>query len=192
MIRAVIFDCFGVLTADTWHEFRTSLRPELQEQASELNHQYCSSNITMQKFLSSVAKLTSISEQDVEEVIDNQDGKNLRLLKYITELKQRGYKIGLISNVANNFIRERLLSPDEQQLFDTFVFSYEEGLIKPEARMYRLAAERLGVSTEECAYIDDISSLSEGARRTGMHAIVYQNFSQMKSELEELLINADN
>ena len=45
VIKAIIFDCFGVLTADQWHEFRLQLPREEQSAASELNQRFCSGEI---------------------------------------------------------------------------------------------------------------------------------------------------
>lgn len=186
MIRAIIFDCFGVLTADSWHEFRTELPIDLQGPASELNHRYCSGSISKKDFLASVAELTGQTEHVIEQVFADEKNKNYPLLGFIAELKS-DYKIGLISNVASDFIRESLLTPDEQEMFDTFVFSYEEHMIKPDPEIYKLAAERLGVRPEECVFIDDLEPLAMGAQRVGMKTIVYKNLTQMKLELDRIL-----
>lgn len=192
MIKAIIFDCFGVLTADSWHEFRLSLDPALQSQASELNHRYCANSMTREEFLSSVASLTGASKEKIAGIIDNETDKNYELLNYIAELKKSGYKIGLLSNVASNYIREVLLTAAEQKLFDSFVFSYEVGMIKPDPRIYHLAREKLGVGPEQCVFVDDIERLSMAAEKTGMKAIVYRNFHQLKAELQVLLANPYN
>lgn len=182
MIKAIIFDCFGVLTADSWHEFRLGLPREQQGPASDLNHQYGAGVIGKEEFLKSIAELTGKPKGEISKLIDNEQSKNLPLLEYIRELKQH-YMIGLLSNVASNWIRDEFLTAEEQNLFDTFVFSFEEHITKPEARIYMIAVERLGVLPEECAYIDDIEEFALAARQVGMKAFVYKNLQQLKNEL---------
>lgn len=186
MVKAIIFDCFGVLTADSWHEFRTDLPKEQQGPASDLNHQYGAGMISKEQFLRSVSELTGKPEEFVNHLIDNEQSKNLPLLDYIGQLKSR-YKIGLLSNVASNWIRDYFLTPKELQLFDAMVLSFEEGITKPDPRIYHIAAERLGVLSEECIYVDDIDRYAATAEDEGMKGIVYKNFQQLKKEINTIL-----
>lgn len=191
MTKAIIFDCFGVLTDDSWHAFRLSLPEEQGSKAHDLNRAYCAGQIDRSTFVRQVASLSDHSEQDIVDVIDKQFNKNLPLLDYIAGLKSH-YKIGLLSNVASNWIRTTFLSPSEQKLFDEFVFSYEVGITKPDPGIYHLAAARLGVQIGECIMIDDINRYAEAAKQAGMQSITYQDFGQMRRELEILLANSNN
>jgi len=100
----------------------------------------------------------------------NQLHKNADLLDLIKELKS-AYKIGLISNIGTNWVLEHFLTTEEQALFDTFVFSFEAGLVKPDERIYRLASERLGEPPSACVMIDDLERNCQGATDSGMQAI---------------------
>ena len=133
-----------------------------------------------------VAELTNRSVAEVEKVIDNGTGKNRQLLDYIAELKA-DYKIGMLSNVASNWIRDNLLTGQEQQLFNDMIFSYEVGLVKPDSRIYQLAATRLNVIPDQCVYVDDIERYVQAAEQLGMKGIWYRNFKQLKTELSQLL-----
>lgn len=186
MIRAIIFDCFGVLTADKWHEFRLSLPAEQQSEASDLNQQYCRGIIAKDEFLAAVKQLTGHDASFTRELIDNEDSKNHRLLGYIGELKQQ-YKIGLLSNVATPWITDTFLTAEEQVMFDSMVFSYEARLTKPDPRIFELAAARLAVQPTECIFIDDIARYCQGARDVGMQAILYENLPQMRRDLTQVV-----
>ncbi|MES2971617.1 MAG: HAD-IA family hydrolase [Patescibacteria group bacterium] len=189
MIKAIIFDCFGVLTADSWHEFRLGLPQDQQEEASDLNHQYCRGLLDRKSFIDQVAKLTSNTTKAIEDVIDNDYDKNHQLLKYIAALK-KNYKIGLLSNVASNWIRDHFLTLEEQKLFETFVFSYQTGMTKPDPHIFELVAKRLGVELSEAIMVDDIQRYAEAAKATGMQAVCYQDFAQFKAELDQILSQA--
>jgi epoxide hydrolase-like predicted phosphatase len=187
VIKAIIFDCFGVLTTDTWRAFLDSLPAEADiARARELNHQYDAGLITLEQFLEQVHEATGKSPQLVERMLDNEITKNTPLLDYIKDLKQT-YKIGLLSNIATNWIKDNFLNIEEQALFDTMVFSYEVGMTKPDPRIFELACERLGVEPSEAVMIDDVEWYCQSAQSLGMKAIVYKDFNQLKQDLQAVL-----
>ena len=187
MIRAVIFDCFGVLTTDTWRAFLDSLPQDIdREPAHEANRAYDAGLLTTQEFLGKIQASTGRKPRQVEELSSNEIVKNTQLLSYISELKQT-YKIGIISNIATPWIQDAFLSPDELELFDTLVLSYEAGMTKPDPRIYRLACQRLEIEPEEAVFIDDIDRFCRAAEAEGMRAIVYSDFAQLKQDLDAAL-----
>lgn len=186
MIKAIIFDCFGVLTTDKWKEFVASLPKSQVEAASSLNRAYDAGHLTHDEFLQSIKALTGKQPAAVEDLLDNETTKNSQLLDYIEQLKPH-YKIGMLSNVATGWVTDSFLTASEQKLFDAMVFSYDVGASKPDHRMYEAIIERLGVAPEECLFIDDSEGHCVAARDSGMQTIWYQNFGQMKTELEKSL-----
>ncbi|OGL34530.1 hypothetical protein A3F65_02715 [Candidatus Saccharibacteria bacterium RIFCSPHIGHO2_12_FULL_47_16b] len=188
MAKAIIFDCFGVLTKDWWREFCATL-PEgpVLEKAKELNHQYDAGLISLQDFVAAVHKITGRKPEPIEDIfVSPEPMKNTELLEYIKQLKPK-YKIGIISNVGTNWIRDYFLTEEEQALFDDMVLSFEVGTTKPDPRIYEMAAERLGVKPEEVIFIDDLEPYCEAARGVGMQSIVYQDFVQLKTALQKIL-----
>jgi epoxide hydrolase-like predicted phosphatase len=101
-----------------------------------------------------------------------------------TMLKERGYKVGLLSNTETPTVR--FFHRQGYTMFDTTVFSCEEGTAKPERRIYEIALERLGVKPPEVAFIDDRADFIEGAQKLGMHTIRFENPQQVKDALAAL------
>jgi putative hydrolase of the HAD superfamily len=186
MIRAILFDCFGVLTSDKWKEFVGGLPESQREAARELNRAFDSGHLNKSDFSQAIQDLTGRQFSYVEDLLDNEITKNAALLDYIRQLHTE-YKIGLVSNIASNWIRDSLLTPDEQKLFDSFTLSYEVGMTKPDPRIFELAAQQVGAAIEECLLIDDIERYCEAARDTGMQALVYRDTEQIKRELARAL-----
>lgn len=186
MIKAVIFDCFGVLTTDTWKEFVGTLPESQRQEASSLNRAYDANQLSKEQFLQAIEDLTGKLPKFVEHQLDNETVKNDELLAYAKEL-QAHYKIGLLSNIATNWIREKFLTPEEQKIFSDFVLSYEVNLAKPDPKIFELAAERLGVAPEDCVLIDDIELYCTVAKEVGMQTIQYRDFRSTKAELELIL-----
>lgn len=186
MIRAIIFDCFGVLTTETWQNFKETLEPRQIAEAQNLMLQSTNGHIGQEEFIDELAKLSHQTRSEIEDALRSDQGKNTKLLEYIAQLKSRGYKIGLLSNIANNWIRDDFLTVEEQGLFDDMVMSFEVGMGKPDPRVYRLVCERLGVEPEEAVMVDDIDRYCAAAEDEGMQAIVYTDFKRFKADLEDI------
>jgi putative hydrolase of the HAD superfamily len=93
----------------------------------------------------------------------------------LADLRDRGYRMGLVSNCFGNEAHW----PAEFELdccFDAMVLSCKVGMVKPEPGIYRLAAERLGVSPKECAFVDDVPSYVAGAMAAGMAGVRINRF----------------
>ena len=191
MIKAIIFDCFGVLTTEIWHEFLGDLPGDVDVQAvRDVHRAYGAGTISKRE---SASKIKEISGREFVEPEDTSYGavdKNIALLGYIQELKSH-YKIGLLSNIGNNWVREQFLTADEQALFDAMVFSYEIGTNKPNKAMYDAICGKLGVTFAESIYIDDMQPYVDAAETFGMQAIVYDNFSKLKTDLKTFLVDTD-
>jgi FMN phosphatase YigB (HAD superfamily)/DNA-binding XRE family transcriptional regulator len=82
------------------------------------------------------------------------------------------YRIGLLTNIMPGFIlamRARGLIPDVQ--YDIVIDSSEVGAIKPEPKIFEIAAERAGVPTHEILLIDDSRPNLMTADKLGWHVL---------------------
>jgi epoxide hydrolase-like predicted phosphatase len=75
-------------------------------------------------------------------------------------------------------------------LVDVLVYSHEIGVAKPDPRAYEITCERLGVSPDEVAFLDDVEAAVDGARAVGMQAVHYRDNAQAIGELENLIASA--
>ena len=192
MLKAIIFDCFGVLTSDGWLPFAEKhfgQDAELKKQAHDLNKQVDSGFLSYDEFVEQIAELAHIPVTEAYADIENNIA-NEQLFAYIRTLKDH-YKIGMLSNAGANWLDE-LFSPEQATLFDAVVLSFEIGTVKPDPRMYRAICSKLGVAPEEAVFIDDIERYATGAKDIGMHAICYKNVDQVIAELEALRLKLTN
>lgn len=188
MIKAIIFDCFGVLTTDLWKEFVSTLPENQKQPAREINHTYDAGFINEKQFLDEIKELTGRYPGEVENLSMSigEATKNKELLNYIAELKS-DYRIGLLSNIASNWIRDSFLTTEEQELFDEMILSFEVGMTKPDPRIFMLACERLRVGPHETVMVDDIETYCRAAETEGLKTVLYHDFPQLKTDLEEIL-----
>jgi HAD superfamily hydrolase (TIGR01493 family) len=191
MIKAIIFDCFGVLTTDNWKEFVAALPENDRQTARDLNRAHDAGMISKAEFLEKVHSLSGRSTEEIDQILyPGKIVKNTDLFRFIESQKPK-YKIGILSNVGTNWIRESFLSAEDRQLFDDILLSYDVGLTKPDPEIFRLAAGRLGVELNECVLVDDMEFYGEKARELGMKYVVYKDFPQARNELETVLADAE-
>ena len=108
--------------------------------------------------------------------------KNAELLEEIKNLREE-FRTGIISNVGAGF----WFYFDESEIaeyFDDVVLSYQVGLIKPDLRIFELAAERLEAKPSECVFIDNDEENVRAAEKCGMRGVVYE----MGMEIKPLLM----
>ena len=94
-----------------------------------------------------------------------------RIVSLLRELKERGYKVGLISNCfleEAEAIRASVLAP----CFDVMMLSCEQGVQKPEHEIFERCLAELAVAPEDCLYVGDGGSRElETAREFGMQTL---------------------
>jgi HAD superfamily hydrolase (TIGR01509 family) len=189
MIKAVIFDCFGVLTSDGWLPFAEKYfggNTELKREAHDLNKRVDKGMLGYDEFVHEVAKLAAINVTTAHKAIESNIA-NTALFDYISELKKE-YKIGMLSNAGANWLKD-LFTTEQIALFDATVLSFETGHIKPEPAMYHMICDKLEVQPNEAVFIDDIERYVTGATDIGMLGIWYKNTEQLKRDLQTLTVS---
>jgi putative hydrolase of the HAD superfamily len=95
-------------------------------------------------------------------------------LATLAAMKDAGYRMGLVSNVTllPGLMREDLSTLGFDAYLQATVFSSEVGVRKPDARIFRVALERLDAAPDETAFVGDrrIDDVS-GAQAVGMRGI---------------------
>jgi len=188
MIKAIIFDCFGVLTIDGWLKFLDEYLPDgpKRTQAKELNQQVDKGTLSYGEFIAGVADLAGTEPAVVDNTISEHLPKNEQLFDYIRGLR-RDYKLSILSNIAMPDWFHEHFSEEELGLFDDLLLSSQVGLVKPDPEIFKLAARRLGVDVKECLFIDDREPNVAVAESLGMSGIVYKNFERLKEDLPAIL-----
>lgn len=71
-------------------------------------------------------------------------------------------------------------------LFETIVVSGEEKLAKPDAAIFRLALQRLGLPAERVLFVDDLASNVAGARQIGLLGHQFRSALALAADLKKL------
>jgi epoxide hydrolase-like predicted phosphatase len=190
MIKAIIFDCFGVFIGNPYKIRVQALEqtdPEKARQMHDINRASDRGFLDRNETAEQMAELIGITAEQFLAEQNKGEIRNEELVAYVKTLRPH-FKLAMLSNISS---RERLdlrFEPGQlNELFDVVVASGDEGRIKPEPEIYEIAVQRLGVLPEECVMIDDILEFCQGAEAVGLHAIQYLHFQQAITDLEALI-----
>jgi len=184
VIKAVIFDYFGVICSDEYWRFvkeDKNIQGGFHELANAVNR----GEVHWNEFVANVADKTGKKPTDIQRLYEAEK-LNPQLLALVAKL-HKTYKTGLLTNAHYEFLDPIIAKTHLDELFDVIVMSSRIGFIKPQPEIYEYILQELGVEPHEAVLVEDIERNVDGAKAVGMQTILYQNFEQMKRELESLL-----
>ena len=97
------------------------------------------------------------------------------------------YRTGILSNAGSDARAMFTSIFGFDHLVDEMIISAEEGIAKPDERIYKIALEKMGVEPGEALFLDDLSANVAAARQLGMKAVQFLETSQALSEVRALL-----
>jgi len=195
MIKAVLFDFGGVLlrtenqSARQHWEARLGLAPHGLSQIvfdSDAARRATAGQASVADVWEHVARTLNLDPAQLAEIqTDFWSGDRLdaELVALIKSLRPR-YQTAILSNAwpDGRALFTRLFG--QTDTFEAFIISSEEGVAKPDARIYALAAARLGVPPDEAVFVDDFLPNIAGARAAGMPAIHYTPGLNVRAALQ--------
>jgi len=200
-IRAVIFDFGGVLvrTEDTgarraW-ERRLGLSPGELDQlvfASELAQRSMVGQATQRDVWTDIARRYGLDDEALQQMRrDFWSGDRLdeQLVQFLRELRPR-YKTAILSNAWPGARRMFIEHFRLHEAVDAFIISSEEGVAKPDPRIYQIALQRLDVRPHEAIFVDDLPENVAGAQQLGITAVLFHNTDQVIAEAQRYLNGA--
>jgi len=193
VIQGIIFDFGGVIHsfdyAGFFRRFRNRTDRTFEEMASlvagsRLPWRYESGEISSGEFFRGIASLCGLRVTEEEFLsafvaIFTPIESTIRLIRALT----RSYRLGLLSNTNEWHFEHHIRGLEFFPLFDAVTLSYQVGAMKPAEAIYRDSLRRIGLSPEECVFIDDREENVEGARRMNIHAIHYTGHERLVSSL---------
>ena len=186
MVKALIFDCFGVLYWDDLNRMYDLVGIDNTQNLNDLIHACDHGYISGQDFLEQVAALAGKTTEETAATMRDKQSPNVTLMNRVKELKA-SYKIGLLSNMGYDTLGSVFSEQQRSDMFNDVLISSDVGLIKPSRDLYELALERLGVAADEVIFIDDRLPNVEGAEQLGMKTILFTTNKHFEQELSRIL-----
>jgi epoxide hydrolase-like predicted phosphatase len=197
-IQAVAFDIGGVLeitpslaVSATW-ESRLGLEPgELDRRMEDIWAGGGIGAVSEHDVHQALRERLGLDERQLDEFMgrlwrEYLGTANAELIGYVRQLRPR-YRTGIVSNSFVGAREREQAAYGFEDLVDDIIYSHECGLSKPDPQVYALACERLGVEPGQVVFVDDYPPCVEGARRAGIHAVLYRDNAQAIGDIERLL-----
>jgi len=108
---------------------------------------------------------------------------NREVADFLAGLRPR-FQTAILSNAGSDARRQFTEIFGFNRIVDEMIISAEEGVAKPDERIYRIALERLGVEAQEALFLDDLAVNVEAARRLGMQAVQFFETRQALAEIQ--------
>jgi epoxide hydrolase-like predicted phosphatase len=188
MVKAVIFDFFGVICSDEyWQTIKED--SDISDKFEQLSSDVNLGKISWNDFIWEVAEETGRDAAAVKKMYEEQS-MNPQLLTYINDLRNN-YKLALLTNASKGQLGPLVSSVGLDKLFDEIFISSELGMTKPDHRIFEHALEKMNVKPSETVFVDDLEKHVSAAKDLGINSILYEDFQQMKQELEKILAVSD-
>ncbi len=194
MITTIIFDLSsvyleGIVGSHKYFEKEIETLVSDEYFYNEDFNKFMLGQLTEDKYWKSVIKENS---WDISiDQLKNAARKNFTEIKgtreIIESLYHKGYKLGLLSNHAKEWIEYCELTYDYHKLFHKIVYSYEVGVSKPNKDIFLSLLKKLKVKPQECLFIDDYVKNIETAKKLGMTTIQFISSADLKKRLKEVL-----
>lgn len=94
------------------------------------------------------------------------------------------YRVAVLSNNVQHLC-DRVRNDPRMARVETFLFSNEIEVRKPDPRAYQLLSERLALPPQEIVFIDDSDRNIDACRELGFAGIHLRDFDQFLTELRE-------
>lgn len=200
-IEGVVFDFGGVMTTSTMPDrVRPIVRSlgidwsVLVDGFARYRRQMDGDEMTLDEMYARIwsdAGVT-VAAEDAAKIIEADQAsflcRNERTREWMRELKDRGFKIGILTNMCSAFARRfRAEFPDFIALADAMVVSGEVHMYKPQPGIYRLLRERIGLDGGSLCFVDDVEENCAGARLDGWQAIRFAGNEDCEKQFARLL-----
>jgi FMN phosphatase YigB (HAD superfamily) len=108
-------------------------------------------------------------------------------VKILSELKEKGYKLYLLSNFHCLAFETVYSKYNFFKHFDGGIISYKENLLKPESEIYYRLLDTYNLNAEESLFIDDTLVNIEAASRIGIRTVHFEGCEMLEKSLSEFI-----
>jgi putative hydrolase of the HAD superfamily len=189
MIKAIIFDCFGVIYVDAAQVAYNLLAIDHDRQFPRMRDIFEARNrglISQQAAQAEAAETMGVAVERWRELLESFHGRDEAVLQYIARLK-KDYKTALLTNLAPGRLMDHFTREELNTYFDVAAASGDIGFAKPDEEAFRYVLERLDVLPQESVFIDDRENYLAGAISLGIHTILYQDLVLLQTQLGTIL-----
>ena len=144
--------------------------------------------ITDKEAYDAIVKRIPAYAKDVEKLLLHWEDFLISEIKestfFLRKFKAMGLGIYALSNYPERGFKATKDKFDFFKEFDGIVVSYEEGVVKPDYKIYEILFDRYNLDPRECIFIDDTIVNVSSARELGMEAVHYRTTDEFMEVLK--------
>lgn len=198
MIKGITFDYGGVIKIndnDLFSDIAKYLnitREEFSKEYFSLNHLFNTQDKSYEEVITLIISKFNDSKEAKDYILNlmkenhSKYHLNNELIDIIKDLKNKDYKIALLSNNSIK-LKEKLVEDGISDIFNVVVISAEVGCQKPQPEIFDILFKKLELEPNEVIFIDDTIKSLEGADKIGYIPVLYKDNQTFKSELSSIL-----
>ncbi len=176
MIKAIIFDMYGVVIKDPTGGLAPYMEAEMPglSNAELYTHWIAAANGSFgsHEFFRRIG--FDDPERAEREYLDTIE-LDPNFIPEAERLRKKGLKLALLSNDIGEWNRWLRQKYGLDCLFDAVAVSGDVGFTKPDERIFRLVSHRLAIAPEQCVYIDDRERFLAAAEALVMTAVLFNS-----------------
>ncbi len=198
MIKAIVFDYGGVikindsdLISDICNYLKIN-KKDFEKEYFAVNHLINIGGKSFEEFtllLVSKFNKSKKTKNYILKLLKENKSKyhlNNELIDLIKYLKNKNYKIGLLSNNSLE-LKQELINDKIYELFDQIIISAKVGYQKPQPEIFEILFSKLKMKPNEVIFVDDTPKSLEGADKIGYVPILFTNNKQLRADLSSIL-----
>lgn len=195
MIKAIVFDWFGVCTVENWadvlgRELSQKLNLDesfVKEKFKPLIQPFARAEWTPEQFLEKfIGSLDESKDpKDFFYLFETIPKVNFELLNYILELK-KNYPVFLLSNNFGPIFVNYEKQVDFNKYFDKLFLSHKLKMSKTQEGIWDKVLPEIEFEPNELVFIDNKEKYFEPAKKHRINCILFLNNEQVKKELANL------
>ena len=188
----IFFDCFGVILNDPFTRWDTDFNLT-QQQCKDLREKVFnpvdSGQITtvqaMRRFANIIQRPVG---QFIEESWFSKTVVNEKLVDWIKQNSDK-YHIVLLSNAAPFYVDPLFERFGVHLIFEKLFISSDLHMAKPDPAIFRYALKECDCKPQNAIMIDDRAANIRGAKKAGMHGIVFHDTESTIKRINEIFEN---
>ena len=106
-------------------------------------------------------------------------------VEILSELREQGIRLYALTNMETHTYPLRRERFEFLRWFEGTVVSSDEGIVKPDPRLFRILLERYGLQAPSTLLIDDSARNIEAARELGLATVHFRSPEALRQALEE-------
>lgn len=198
MIKNIIFDVGDVLVEYRWHQMLMDYGLDKDEAyrlgitifEDPLWHELDMAIMDREEVIKSYREKYVEDADTIEWFINHGEYMHVQrkdVYKLIHKLKEKGYKIYLLSNYCEDLFIKHTNGAEFLKDIDGKVVSYEVKITKPDERIYEYLLKKYSLDRKECIFFDDREENVIKARELGIESFLVKSKESLIEKINELL-----